>query len=174
MNLKLTEILSDITGATGRALIRAILHGTRAPEKLVKYRDKVCKASEAEMAQALTGSYREEHLFELKLSYEAWQFSLRQVEKVDRQIEFQLGRMMCDRTLPSLKPMKHQKRRINAPRFDVRKALYYVVGLDLTEIEGISESTALTLLSEIGPEVSAFATVVFLPIMIAAFSPETL
>jgi transposase len=93
MNLKLTEILSAITGATGRAILRAILRGTRAPEKLAKYRDKACKASEAAIAQALTGSYREEHLFELKQAYEAWQFTLGQVEKVDTQIALQLGRM---------------------------------------------------------------------------------
>src|SRR5436309_11576326 len=68
MNLKLTEVLSDVTGLTGRAIIRAILRGTRAPEKLAKHRDrdKGCKASEEEIAQALTGSYREEHLFELR------------------------------------------------------------------------------------------------------------
>jgi transposase len=159
MNLKLTEILSDITGVTGRAILRAILRGTRAPEKLAKYRDKGCKASEAEIAQALTGSYREEHLFELKQAYEAWQFSLGQVEKVDGQIALQLGRMKCDRALPPLKPKARPKRRVNSPRFDVRTALYYVVGLDLTEIEGISELTALTLISEIGPGVSRFATV---------------
>ena len=159
MNLKLTEILSDITGVTGREIIRAILRGTRAPEKLAKYRDKACKASEAEIAQALTGTYRDEHLFELKLAYEAWQFSLKQVEKVDEQIALQLGRMKCDRALPPLTPKKRQSRKINAPRFDVRTALYYVVGLDLTEIEGISELTALTVISEIGPEVSKFATV---------------
>jgi hypothetical protein len=53
----LTEILSDITGVTGRIIIRAILRGTRSPEKLAKHRDKGCKASEAEIAQALTGSY---------------------------------------------------------------------------------------------------------------------
>src|SRR5215813_10246153 len=104
MNLKLTEILSDITGATGRAIIRAVLRGTRAPEKLAKYRDKACKASEAAIAQALTGSYREEHLFELKQAYEAWQFSLKQVEKVDGQVALQLGRMKCDRALPPLTP----------------------------------------------------------------------
>ncbi len=159
MNLKLTEILSDITGATGRAIIRAILRGTRAPEKLARYRDKGCKASATEIAQALTGTYREEHLFELKLAYEAWQFSLKQVEKVDGQIALQLGRMKCDRALPPLTPKRHQSRKINAPRFDVRTALYYVVGLDLTEIEGISELTALTIISEIGPEVSQFPTV---------------
>jgi transposase len=159
MNLKLTEIVSDITGLTGRSIIRAILRGTRAPEKLARYREKGCKASEAEIAQALTGTYREEHLFELKLAHEAWQFSLKQLEKVDAQIALQLGRMKCDRALPPLKPKARPKRRVNSPGFDVRTALYYVVGLDLTEIEGISELTALTLISEIGPGVSQFATV---------------
>jgi transposase len=159
MNLKLTEILSDITGVTGRSILRAILRGTRAPEKLAKYRDKQCKASEAEIAQALTGTYREEHLFELKLAYEAWQFTLGQVAKVDGQIALQLGRMKCDRALPPLKSKPRPKRRVNSPGFDVRTALYYVVGLDLTEIEGISELTALTVISEIGPGVSRFATV---------------
>jgi transposase len=159
MNLKLTEILSDITGVTGRSIIRAILRGTRAPEKLAKHRDKQCKASEAQIAQALTGSYREEHLFELKLAHEAWQFCLAQVEKVDTQIALQLGRMKSDRALPPLKPKARPKRRVNSPGFDVRTALYYVVGLDLTEIEGVSELTALTLISEIGPGVSRFASV---------------
>jgi transposase len=159
MNLKLTEVLSDITGLTGRAILRAILRGTRAPEKLARYRDKGCKASEAEIAQALTGTYREEHLFALKLAYEAWQFTLGQVEKVDGQIALQLGRMKCDRALPPLKPKARPKRRANSPRFDVRAALYYVVGLDLTEIEGVSELTALTVVSEIGPGVARFASV---------------
>jgi transposase len=159
MNLKLTEVLSDVTGLTGRAIIRAILRGTRAPEKLARHRDKGCKASEAEIAQALTGSYRDEHLFELKLAHEAWQFTLRQVEQVDGQIALQLGRMKGDRALPPLKPKARPKRRANSPRFDVRAALYYAVGLDLTEIEGVSELMALTVISEIGPGVSRFATV---------------
>src|SRR5262249_57809459 len=150
MNLKLTEILSDITGVTGRAILRAILRGTRAPEKLAKLRDQGCKASEAQIAQALTGTYREEHLFELKLAYEAWQFSLRQVGKVDTQIALQLGRMKSDRALPPLRPKPRPKRRANSPGFDVRTALYHVVGLGLTEIEGISELTALTVIGENG------------------------
>jgi transposase len=160
MNLKLTEVLSDITGLTGRSIIRAILRGTRAPEKLARYRDKGCKASEAQIAQALTGSYREEHLFELKLAYEAWQFTLAQVGKVDGQVALQLGRMKSDRALPPLRPKPRPKRRVNSPGFDVRTALYHVVGLDLTEIEGVSELTALTLIGEIGPAgVSRFASV---------------
>jgi hypothetical protein len=67
--------------------------------------------------------------------------------------------MKCDRALPPLKPKARPKRRVNSPRFDVRAALYYVVGLDLTEIEGVSDLTALTVISEIGPGVSRFATV---------------
>jgi transposase len=61
--------------------------------------------------------------------------------------------------LPPLTLKGRQSRKINAPRFDVRTALYYVVGLDLTEIEGISALTALTIISEIGPGVSKFPAV---------------
>jgi hypothetical protein len=109
MNLKLTEILSDITGVTGRSILRAILRGTRAPEKLAQYRDKQCKASEAQIAQVLTGSYREEHLFELKLAYQAWQFSLKQVEKVDTQVALQLGRMRVPLSTLRCRPRDRQR-----------------------------------------------------------------
>jgi hypothetical protein len=68
--------------------------------------------------------------------------------------------MKLDRGLPPLKPRPRTSgRKPNQPRFDVRTALDYVVGIDLTEIEGIAELTALTIISEIGPEVSRFATV---------------
>ncbi|HKB41021.1 MAG TPA: transposase, partial [Gemmataceae bacterium] len=84
---------------------------------------------------------------------------LAQVEKVDAQIALQLGRMKCDRALPPLTPKRRPSRKVNAPRFDVRAALYSVAGLDLTAIEGVSELTALTVISEIGPGVSKFPTV---------------
>jgi transposase len=160
MNLKLTGIISDITGVTGRAIIQAILKGTRDPHKLARLRHQRCQATEAEMAQALTGSYREEHLFALRQAYEAWQFYQRQLDKTDAQIQQQLGRMKRERALPPLKPRPRTGgRKPNHPRFDVRTALYYVVGIDLTEIEGIEEMTALTLISELGSDVSKFATV---------------
>jgi len=159
MNRKRTEILRDSSGVTGRAILRAIRRGTRAPQKLAKYRDKGGKASAAPIAQALTGTYRQEHLFARKLAYEAWQFTLAQGEKVDGQIALPLARRKGDRALPPLKSTAQPKRRANAPGFDVRTALYYVVGLDLTQIEGLSALTALTLISAIGPGGSPFATV---------------
>ena len=160
MNLKLTEIISDITGRTGERILQAILRGVRDPQKLAKLRHERCKASEEEIAQALTGTYREEHLFALRQAYQAWQFYRKQRDQIDVQIEQQLARMKQDRALPALKPRSHPKSYCpNEPRFDVRTALYYVVGIDLTEIEGIAEMTALTIISELGPDVSKFATV---------------
>jgi len=160
MNLKLTEIISDITGVTGQAVLRAILKGTRDPQRLARLRNRKCKATEGEIAQALNGSYRDEHLFALRQAYEAWQFYQKQLDKAEEQIQQQLARMKQDRALPPLKPRPRTSgRKPNQPRFDVRTALYYVVGIDLTEIEGVAELTALTIISEIGPDVSKFATV---------------
>ncbi len=160
MNLKLTEIISDITGRTGQDIIKAILRGVRDPAKLAKYRHTKCQASEAEIAQALTGTYREEHLFCLRQAYQAWQFYLKQRDDCDTHIAQHLARMKQDRALPPLKSRARSGgRKPNEPRFDVRAALYYVVGIDLTEIEGMGPMTALTIISEIGPEVSKFATV---------------
>jgi len=160
MNLKLTEILSDVTGLTGQQIIKAILRGVRDPQKLARLRNGRCHATAAEIAQALTGTYRAEHLFALRQAYQAWQFYQKQIDQVDGQIQLQLGQMKQERALPPLPPRKPQNgRKPNQLRFDVRTALYYVVGLDLTEIEGLGEHTALTIISEIGVEVSKFPTV---------------
>jgi hypothetical protein len=136
MNLKLRLVLDDITGLTGRRIIQAILRGMRDPAKLAALRHPSCKSSPAEIAQALDSSYRAEHLFALKQGYEAWQFSQKQLDQVDAQIAAQLERMKGTRALPPLPPKPHTRsRKANQPRFDVRAALYYVVGFDLTELE---------------------------------------
>src|SRR5467141_3295847 len=66
MNLKLTEVVSDITGKTGMTIIRAILTGERDPQLLATYRDKRCKHDQGTIAKALTGHWRAEHLFALQ------------------------------------------------------------------------------------------------------------
>ncbi len=159
MNLKLTVVISELTGVTGRKILEAILRGVRDPHKLAKLRHPRCHASEAEIAQALTGSYRAEHLFALRQAYEAWKFYQGQVDRVEEQIQQQLAQMKSTRSLPPLPPRRPRGHRPNAPRFDVRTALYYVVGLDLTEIEGLDEMTALTIVSELGTDLSKFSTV---------------
>jgi hypothetical protein len=91
MSPKVAEVPGAVTGVTGRAVIRAILRGTRAPEKLAGHPDKGYTASEAEIAQALTGTYREEHPFGLELADAARQFALGQVRAVDGPIALHWG-----------------------------------------------------------------------------------
>ncbi len=63
MNLRLTNVLSDITGVTGLKIIRAILSGEHNPQRLAALREPGCKKSETEIAKSLEGHYKREHLF---------------------------------------------------------------------------------------------------------------
>jgi transposase len=160
MNLKLTTVLDDVTGQTGMAIIQAILRGTRDPLKLAQHRHYHCRHSEQEIAQALRGNYRDEHVFTLRSAYESWRFFQGQLDKVDAAIQMQLKKMAGKKDLPPLADKNCRSgRKANDPRFDVRAALYAVVGMDLSELEGLSEATVLTLISEIGLDMSRFPTV---------------
>src|SRR6202035_2197600 len=66
MNVKLTEVVSDVSGVTGMDIIRAILRGERNPLELAKLRNEKCKRTQAEIARALHGNWRAEHLFALQ------------------------------------------------------------------------------------------------------------
>lgn len=87
MNIQLSQVLSDITGETGQRIIRAIVAGERDPYKLAALRNYRCKKDEAEIAKALTGTWREEHLFVLRQSLAFFDFYTWQIEACDEQIE---------------------------------------------------------------------------------------
>jgi transposase len=160
MNLKLAEVLSDITGLTGRKVITAVLAGERDPLTLARLRDKHCQNSAATIARALRGSWRPEALFALQQAWDSWQHYQGQLRAVEEVIAQQLHRMKKAAELPPLPPKPRQRgRQPNDPRFDVRAALYYVTGVDLIELEGIAEVTALVVVSEIGLDMSRFPTV---------------
>ena len=159
MNLKLTGVLSSITGLTGQKIIQAILKGTRDPMKLAALRDRRCSASQEEIARAMEGTWHEEHLFCLRQAWQAWKFHQGQLDDVDAMIAAQLGRMRRPDAVPPPEARKETGRKPNDPRFDARTALGLVAGLDLTSIEGIDETTALVLLSEIGADMSKWPTV---------------
>jgi transposase len=161
MNVKLQHAVSDVTGKTGLAIIRAILRGERDPARLAKLRDYRCKQDEAALARALQGSWRPEHLFALRQAVELFDFYHRQIAECERRVEEQL-RAFADKSggqpvPPRARPLKG--RRGNAPAFDLREPLYRAAGVDLTVIEGIEESTALTLLGEVGTDMSRWPTV---------------
>ena len=155
LNVKLTEVVSDITGVTGMGIIQAILRGERDPAQLAKRRDPRCKESEATIARALQGTWRAEHLFALRQAVALYEFYHRQISACDRAIEAHL-RTFADRSGGQPLPYRprRRKREANEPRFDGRARLYCVCGVDLTAIEGIDETTALVVLSEIGTDMS--------------------
>jgi transposase len=160
MNLKLTKVLGDITGVTGLKIIRAILAGERDPEPLAKLRDRRCKHAEPEIAQALDGRYRPEHLCELKNCLSMWEKYQEVIGDLDGVIAEQLRLMRQNSTLPPLAPKPRMRgKKPHDPKFDVRQALYYVTGVDLTAIEGIDEIHALTLVSELGTDYTKWPTV---------------
>ena len=160
LNVKLTTVVSDITGVTGMAIINAIVAGQRDPLVLAQLRNERCHHSEEEIARALYGNWREEHLFELQQALELYSFYQRQLQACDLALAKHLD-TFSDRSGGEILPPKPQKRKRgnNAPRFDVRQKLFEMAGVDLTVIEGIDESTALVILSEIGTDVSKFPTV---------------
>jgi transposase len=157
MNVKLAEVISDITGKTGLDIIRAILRGERDPRELAKYRNKHCQANEARIADALHGNWREEHLFALDQALSLYQHYHMLLEECDARIARYLGELpnkAGEQTLPP-KP-RLRKRSVNEPRFDARGLLFRLCGVDLTAIEGIDGTTALVVLSEVGLDLSRF------------------
>jgi transposase len=159
MNLQLTQAVKDVTGQTGLAMIRAILAGERNPEELAALRDGRCAKTEPEFVKALTGNYREEHLFALKQAVELYDFYTAQLRACDAEIERQFSALQPERVEP-LPPLergaKGARKSKNAPAYDARELLYQVVGVDLVAISGLNESTVQTILTEVGLDLSAF------------------
>jgi transposase len=160
MNLKLTRVLGDVTGVTGLKMIRAILAGQRDPLQLAQLRDRRCKHTAAEMAEALDGRYRSEHVTELRCCLAMWEKYQEVIGQLDGEIAAQLRTMRRRTEPPPLPPkIRLRGRKPHDPRFDVRTALYYATGIDLTAIEGIDEVHALTLVSELGTDFTKWPTV---------------
>jgi hypothetical protein len=160
MNLKLTRVLGDVTGVTGLKVIRAILAGQRDPQQLAELRDRRCGHTAAQMAEALDGRYRAEHLLELRVGLALWEKYQQVIAEVDQAIAGQLRSMRRQTELPLLPPRTRVRgRKPHDPGFDVRTALYYATGVDLTAVEGIDEVHALTLVSELGTDFTKWPTV---------------
>lgn len=159
MNVKLTEVVSDITGLTGMAIIEDILRGERDPQRLASRRDRRCHHSEEQIARALEGTWRAEHLFALEQAHALYQFLQQQITACDRQIQAELAKL-TNRAEGKSRTSKKRKRsrKSNAMRFEAAGPLFDVIGVDLTAIEGIDVGTAFVALAETGGDVSRFPT----------------
>jgi transposase len=159
MNVKLAEVLADITGLTGRRIIEAILQGERDPRNLAALRNVQCHNDQETIGRALEGTWRPEHLFAWRQAYDLYRFHHRQIAECEHMIQEELAKLpnrAGDKPFRS-KPRKGGRKQ-NDLTFEACGPLFKALGVDLTEIEGIDVRTALVILAEIGVDVGRFPT----------------
>ena len=156
MNIQLTEVLTDVMGMTGQAIIRAIVAGERDPKVLAKHRSSRVKASAEKITKALTGNWRDEHLFVLCQGLAMYDDIARHLGECDSKLQALL-RALGQRNVDLGKvPRTGSKVRDD---FDARQILANWAGVDLTRINGLGLTAVMKILSELGPDLSRFATV---------------
>lgn len=159
MNVQLHHVVTDITGVTGMRIIREIVKGVRDPKALAKHRDVRCKQSAETIEQALTGNYRPEHVFALRQALELYEYHHVKVAECDQEIERVLQALNQGRPAPTKPiPAVRHASGTNEPDFDVRAALYKLLGGDLTQIHGLGSYTVLRLIAECGDDMRKWPT----------------
>lgn len=160
MNVQVHRAVTDLTGTTGMAIVRAIVEGERDPAQLAQHRDRRCRKSADEIARHLTGTWRDEHLFNLASA-------LRLFDALEREIASYEGRLLTE--IEALQPPARQAEPVPPhpnPAKDkalkargeqqARATLWRFAGVDLTRIDGISAGAAQVVLTEVGPNLAAF------------------
>jgi transposase len=162
MNVRVHRAVSDLDGVTGMAILRAIAGGERDAQQLAKLRDRRCQKSQAEIAEQLSGHWREDHLFSLQQSLKMYDAIQQRIAEYNKEILGKLTAMQredCrEQAAPEVKnPQKAKaiKKRGEEP---MREALYRMSGVDLSSIDAIGVETAQVVLSEYGPDLSRFPT----------------
>lgn len=155
MNIKLHNVITDITGKSGIRVIEAIIQGVRKPEELLNLVDVKVKSSREDILKSLEGTWREEHLFTLKQAYELYKFHWEKVRECDKEIERCLLKYL-EGEMPQQNNIKKYNKR--ALSFDVRSYLKTILGVDVIEIWGLEENTALEIISEVGIEMNKWPT----------------
>jgi len=160
MNVCVHHAVSDITGVTGMAMIRAIVNGERDPRTLAQMRDRRCQKSEEQIANELTGNWRAQHLFNLRQALKMYDQFCEVVAEYDAEILAYIKSLQPgvddDGSLPP--PASKSKARNIAKKAQepMRQALYQLTGFDLTTIDGIGVDTAAEVISELGADFSSF------------------
>ncbi len=160
MNIKLQHGVSEITGVTGMAMIRAILAGERNPVKLAQLRDDRGHQDQEAIATAWRGQWREEHLLALAQAVALYDVYHQKIAECDLQIEAHVA-TFADKSNGQAPPSgpRPRTRKRNPPAFEVQGQLHRITGVDLTAIEGIDDTTALIIVSEIGLDMGRWPTV---------------
>lgn len=160
MNLQLHHVVTDITGATGMKIIRAIVAGERNPDVLAAMRDRNCKSSVETIRASLVGNYQAEHVFALEQAIALYDFYQARVDECDARIQGVLTALAAANPMPQepLPKPRNKTKQQNALSFEVRDVMYQLAGVDLTQIHGIAPYLAVRLVSECGTDLSRWPT----------------
>jgi transposase len=162
MNVRVHRAVADIEGVTGMAIVRAIVAGERDPRELAKLRHPGCHKSQEEIAEQLSGHWREDHLFSLQQSLKMYDAIQERIAAYDRELLRKLAEMEREECRgqepPKLSNPQKAKTIRNRGQDPMRQALYRMSGVDLTGIDAIGVETVQVVLSEYGPDLSRFPT----------------
>lgn len=152
MNIKLSNVLSDIVGKSGLAIIVAIINGERNPIRLAQLADSRCKRSREDIALSLEGTWGEDHLFELKQAYDLYKYLQGQMIECDRMIEQLLKSYtaLIDTDMVNFKESKKPICKKNAVAFNLEHYGYAIWGVNAMRIPGMSSGSLLQLIGELG------------------------
>lgn len=162
MNLRLDVAISDITGKTGRAIINAILDGQRDPHYLASLADPRIKKSKTEIADSLQGEWRDDLLYELRSCLKFYDMYLAEISQCDQKMAALLTKytpkeseaiQLSDQV--GLKNNKKQKAKFS-PGFNVRELAFVHLRTDLFQIPGVSHTTVLSILCNLGNDIFRF------------------
>lgn len=159
MNVQLATVLSDLSGYSGMAIVKAIVDGKRDPRALAELADPQVKASREDIARSLEGNWREELVFVLDQELDLYGTFRGKIEECDRRLQMHLATLDSKVDIQShpLGPRrKGKKASKKAPRFDLRSELYRISGVDWTRVDGIDVGVAQAVIAEVGVELSRF------------------
>ena len=170
MNIKLSSVLSDITGKSGRAIIKAVLNGERNPASLADLADSRCLNSKETIAKALEGTWDAEHLLSLRQAVEMYEFLQRQVSECDSEIQVFLDSYQMSCPSKASGGSKNEFKRAgksgkpsdvkNGFAMDLEQYAYDIYGINLMGIPGVGYGTLMVIMSELGPDfITKFKTV---------------
>lgn len=164
-NIRLDAVLCDVMGMSGKDIIQAILKGERNPAVLASLAQKSVKASFAEIEAALTGDWREEYIFELRQCYELYEYYNQKILECDEEIKklltAEIERKQREEGLLKVGDVKIKKKKVqkNAPNMNVQRLMIDLTGgIDISVIDGVGLGLLLTLVTETGIDLKAFAT----------------
>jgi transposase len=161
MNIQLANVISDISGMTGMAILRAIVSGEKNPQALARLKNERIQASREEIAQSLEGNWRQELLFVLEQSLALYDLYQQKIADCTLRIESHLKSMGSKTSADPQPPPKGRHgrgHRKQMPWLDLGAQLYRIAGVDLTQIDGIQVQTAQTVISEVGVDMSRWRT----------------